>query len=160
MKSELLDIQWVIERSRMMDVIVGIANAMDDKNWQKLRKYLTDEINVDYSEFRGELPQQITAEAYIQQRVEGLTGLKTLHISTNHEVSVGKDYAQCRSAYRIYRFDFTFEPGQDRLDTAGNYEHQLIQAEGDWRVTAIKQTVVMMSGNRQVHGGFRDSCSC
>ncbi len=157
MTSKLSAIEWVIERSRIIDVIVGIANAMDDKNWQKLRKYLADEIQIDYSEFRGELPQQITAEAYVQQRVEGLTGLKTLHISTNHEVEIIKDSAQCRSAYRIDRFDPTFEPGQDRLDTAGNYEHQLIKVEEEWQVTAIKQTVVVISGNRRVHKDLRDS---
>jgi SnoaL-like domain len=156
MTSELSAIQWVIERSKIIDVVVGIANAMDDKNWQKLRKYLVDKINIDYSEFRGEPPQRITAEAYVQQRVEGLTGLKTLHISSNHEVVVVKDYAQCRSAYRIYRFDPAREQGQNQLDTAGNYDHQLIQVEGEWRVTAIKQTVVMMSGNRRVHGGLRN----
>ncbi len=155
MTSELTAIQWVIERSKIIDVIVGIANAMDDRNWQKLRKYLADDLNIDYSEFRGEPPQQITAEAYVQQRVEGLTGLNTLHISTNHEVAINKDYAQCRSAYRIYRFDPDCGLGQDRLDTAGNYDHQLIQTEGEWRVTAIKQTVVMMTGNRRVHGGLR-----
>jgi Scytalone dehydratase len=102
MTSKLSAIQWVIERSKIIDVIVGIANAMDDKNWQRLRKYLADEIYIDYSEFRGQLPQQMAAEAYVQQRVEGLTGLKTLHISTNHEVAIDKEYAQCRSAYRIY----------------------------------------------------------
>jgi hypothetical protein len=157
MTSKLSAIQWVIERSKIIDVIVGIANAMDDKNWQRLRKYLADEIYIDYSEFRGQLPQQMAAEVYVQQRVEGLTGLKTLHISTNHEVAIDKEYAQCRSAYRIYRFDRTCEPGQDRLDTAGNYEYQLIQVEREWQVSAIKQTVVMMSGNRRVHQGLRDS---
>jgi SnoaL-like domain len=156
MAFELTAIQWMIERVQIIDVVVGIANAMDEKNWQRLRQYLADEINIDYSEFRGEPPQQITAEAYVQQRVKGLAGLKTLHISTNHEVTVSNDYAQCRSAYRIYRFDPAREQGQDRLDTAGNYDHQLIQVEGEWRVTAIKQTVVMMTGNRQVHGGLRN----
>ncbi|MDJ0635481.1 MAG: hypothetical protein QNJ34_19990 [Xenococcaceae cyanobacterium MO_188.B29] len=42
----------VVEKNKkIIDVIVGIANAVDKKNWQKLRKYLADEINVDYSEF-------------------------------------------------------------------------------------------------------------
>jgi hypothetical protein len=30
----------------------------------------------------------------------------------------------------------------------------LIQVEEDWQVTAIKQTVVMIDGNRQVHRGL------
>jgi len=156
MTSELSAIHWMIERSKIIDIIVGVANAMDEKNWQKLRQYLANEIEIDYSEFRGKPPQQITAEEYVQQRVESLASLKTLHISTNHEVTVGKDGAECLSAYRIYRVDQTCKLGQDRLDTAGNYAHRLIQVEGDWRVTAIKQTVVMMSGNRHIHRALRN----
>lgn len=152
--SELLDIEWLIERNKIIDVIVGIANAMDEQNWQRLRGYLTDKIQVDYSEFRAELPGQITAEAYIQKRVEGLAGLKTLHISTNHEVTVIKKDAICRSAYRIYRFDRTYKSDRNRLDTAGNYEHRLVKVDGKWRVSAIRQTVVMLDGNRQVHKGL------
>ena len=151
--SELLDIEWLIERNKIIDVIVCIANAMDEQNWQRLREYLTDEIRIDYSEFRAELPGQITAEAYIQQRVEGLAGLKTLHISTNHEVTVTNKDARCRSAYRIYRFDRTYESDRNRLDT-GNYEHRLVRVDGKWRVNAIRQTVVMLDGNRQIHKGL------
>ncbi|MDM9384080.1 hypothetical protein QUB80_25725 [Chlorogloeopsis sp. ULAP01] len=39
----------MIERGNIIDVIVGIANAMDNQDWQKLRKYLADKIYIDYS---------------------------------------------------------------------------------------------------------------
>lgn len=84
----LSNIDWVIERSRIIDVIVGFANTMDAKDWQKLKGYLANEVDIDYSEFRGQPHSQITAQEYVQQRIKGLTGLKTLHISTNHEVTV------------------------------------------------------------------------
>lgn len=153
---ELCDINWMIQRTKIIDTIVGVANAIDDKNWQKLRAHLANEIDIDYFEFRGELPGQITAEEYIQQRVSGLTGLKTLHISTNHEVTITGNCAECKSAYRIYRLDPTSESGENRLDTAGNYIHQLTQIDGYWRITAIKQTVVVIAGNSQVHGALRN----
>ncbi|MBV9388033.1 MAG: nuclear transport factor 2 family protein [Chroococcidiopsidaceae cyanobacterium CP_BM_ER_R8_30] len=108
MSSELSAIQWMIQRCKIIDIVVGIANAMDDKNWQKLRKYLADEVYIDYLEFRDELPQQITAEAYVQQRIDGLIGLKTLHISTNHEVSIIKDRAQCRSAFSSIEYNLSY----------------------------------------------------
>ena len=80
---ELSDISWMIQQAKIIDTIVGVANAIDDKNWQKLRVHLANKIDIDYFEFRGEPPGQITAEEYIQQRVSGLTGLKTLqHEST------------------------------------------------------------------------------
>jgi hypothetical protein len=154
---DLSEICWLIERTKVIEAVVGVLNAMDAKDWPQLQDYLADEIEVDYSDFRGELPRRITASDYVQQRIDGLANLQTLHISTNHEVTLAEDTAKCRSAYQIYRIDPARELGQERLDTAGNYVHQLSKISGKWRITAIKQTVAMISGNRQVHGAFRSS---
>jgi hypothetical protein len=153
--SELLDIRWIIDRTAVIDTIISCANAFDAKDWQKMRSHLADKIDIDYSEFRGEPPRRVTAEEYIQQRVEGLAGLLTLHVSTNHEVTIQRDAAKCKSVYRIYRLDPTRESEENRLDTGGNYFHQLMQTDGNWLITGIKQTVVIVSGNTQVHGVLR-----
>lgn len=152
---ELSEIRWLIERTKIIEIIVKFANAMDEKDWQRLRTYLADEIDIDYSAFRGEAPKRITAEEYVQQRIDGLAGLLTLHMSTNHEVTIQQNGAQCKSAYRIYRLDPNREPGQAQLDTVGKYTHYLIKANGQWRINAIQQTVVIISGNPQVHGALR-----
>ena len=116
---ELRNIGWIMARTAVVDTIVAFANAIDAQDWQKLRSHLADEIDIDYSEFRGETPRRVTAEEYIKQRVEGLAGLRTLHVSTNHEVTIQRDAAKCKSVYRIYRLDPDRESGQNRLDTGG-----------------------------------------
>ena len=152
---ELSDIGSIIDRTAVMNTIIGFANAFDAKDWQKMRSYLTDEIDIDYSEFRNETPRRITAEEYIKQRVEGLAGLRTLHVSTNHEVTINNNTAECQSAYQIYRLDPSRE-SQNRFDTAGNYFHSLIQTtDGLWLIDGIKQTVVIVTGNPQIHGALR-----
>jgi hypothetical protein len=45
--SELSNIDWIIERTKIIDIVVGFANAMDNKDWQKLRSYLAEEIKID-----------------------------------------------------------------------------------------------------------------
>ena len=154
---ELPDIRWIIDRAAVVDTIVAFANAIDAQDWQKLRSHLADEIDIDYSEFRGETPRRVTAEEYIKQRVEGLAGLRTLHVSTNHEVTIKRDAAKCKSVYRIYRLDPDREAGQNRLDTGGNYFHSLIPTDRHWLITGIKQTLVIVSGNTQVPGALRDT---
>lgn len=153
---ELPEIRRIVERAAVIDAIVAFANAIDAKDWDKLRSHLADEIDIDYSDFRSETPRRVTAEAYIKQRVEGLAGLQTLHVSTNHEVTIHNNTAKCQSAYQIYRLDPTRKLGENRLDTAGNYFHSLIQTDGHWLIDGIKQTVVIVSGNPQVHGALRD----
>lgn len=153
---ELPEIRSIVERAAVIDAIVAFANAIDAKDWQKVRSHLADEIDIDYSEFRGETPRRITAEEYIKQRVEGLAGLLTLHVSTNHQVTIHHNTAKCQSAYQIYRLHPSREAGQNRLDTAGNYFHSLIQTtNGHWLIDGIKQTVVIAIGNPQVHGALR-----
>ena len=152
---ELPEIRSIVDRTAIVDAIVSFANAFDAKDWQKVRLHLTDEIDIDYSEFRSEPPRRITAEEYIKQRVEGLAGLRTLHVSTNHEVTINNNTAKCQSAYQIYRLDPNRESGQNRLDTAGNYFHSLIKTDKHWLIAGIKQTVVIVSGNPQVHGSLR-----
>lgn len=153
---ELPDIGWIVDRTAVIDTIIGFANAFDAKDWEKVRFYLADEIDIDYSEFRSETPRRVTAEEYIKQRIEGLAGLRTLHVSTNHEVTLKKNTAECQSAYQIYRLDPTRESGENRLDTAGNYFHSLIQKTHRlWLIAGIKQTVVIVRGNPQVHGALR-----
>ena len=154
---ELPDIRWIIDRAAVVDTIVAFANAIDAQDWQKLRSHLADEIDIDYSEFRGETPRRVSAEEYIKQRVEGLAGSRTLHVSTNHEVTIKRDAAKCKSVYRIYRLDPDRESGQNRLDTGGNYFHSLIQTDRHWLIAGIKQTVVIVGGNTQVHGALRDT---
>ena len=74
---ELRNIRSIIARAAVVDTIVAFANAIDAQDWQKLRSHLAEEIDIDYSEFRGETPRRVTAEEYIKQRVEGLAGLRT-----------------------------------------------------------------------------------
>lgn len=150
------DLKWLIDRTQIIETIATFANTIDQKNWQKLRDLLTDELEIDYSDFRGEAPRQISADEFVQQRSSSLSHLKTLHISTNHEVTIQANRAECRSAYQIYRLDPNREAGSNRLDTAGNYVHQLIQVGDRWRIGVITQTVVVISGDREVHGAFRN----
>ena len=146
---------WLTDRIQVADTVVGAANALDAKDWSRLRGYLTDDLDVDYSDFRGEAPARMSADEYVATRRRGLDGLRTLHISTNHAVEIDGDRARCVSAYRIYRVDPAGEEGKDRLDTAGMYEHGLLRTPGGWRICRIRQTVVVRAGNASVHGAFR-----
>ena len=50
---ELPDIRWIIDRTAAVDTIIVFENAIEAQDWQKLRSHLADEIDIDYSEFRG-----------------------------------------------------------------------------------------------------------
>src|SRR5262249_43074734 len=115
---------------------------------------LADEVVTDYSQLRGEPARRVSADEYVEERRRGLLGVRTLHVSTNHEVRITGDRADCLSAYRIYRLDPPMAAGEDGFDTAGTYRHQLLRTAGGWLVCAITQTVLLRQGNPLVHGAF------
>jgi len=149
------NLQRLLDRAAVVETVVGIANTFDRKDWPRLRSYLADELYTDYSQFRGEPPSYVSADAYVAARETGLRGVTSLHLTTNHEVAIDRDTATCYSAYRIYRVD-SANPAR-RLDTAGTYDHRLSRADSRWLVTSITQTVVVLEGDRSIHGAFRDS---
>jgi hypothetical protein len=146
-------ISALLDRAAVVDTVVGLANAMDEQDWARVRSLLADELDVDYSDFRGDPPSRVTADDYVASRIEGLAGLRTLHTSTNHEVRVEGDEATCGSAYHIVRVD----PATGRrLDTWGTYRHRLARTANGWRVSGIVQKVVCLEGDRAVHGALRE----
>jgi hypothetical protein len=148
-------LEWLIERTRVIDCVVRFANAFDRKDWDALRSCLADRVETDYSAFRGTLPSVESAETYVESRRRALGNLHTLHVSTNHVVEIAEGRATCWSAYQIYRVDPNLQSGENRLDTAGNYEHELVWASDGWRIQGIRQSVVVFEGNQEIHSGLR-----
>lgn len=150
-----LDLSAFLERTAIVDVVVGFANAFDQQDWPRLESYLAPLLWTDYSEFRGEPPGEITAAEYVAARRRGLAGLRTVHLSSNHEVRIDGDAATCRSAYAIWRVDPQKPEGENTLHTVGHYEHGLVRGADGWRIQRIRQTVVARTGPAAVHGALR-----
>jgi hypothetical protein len=140
------------DRAAIVDVVLGLARALDLKDWAACRRCFTDVIETDYSDLRGEPPSTIEADAFVELRRTALERLKTLHLSANHLVTVEGDRATCVSAAVIYRL--RPEDGL-RFDTYCSYTHGLVRAGGLWKIGTIKQTVYWNTGNPDVHAGAR-----
>lgn len=140
------------DRAAIIDVVLGIARALDLKDWAGCRRCFTDMIETDYSDLRGDPPSTIEADAFVELRRTALERLKTLHLSANHLVTVEGDRATCVSAAVIYRL--RPEDGE-RFDTYCAYTHTLVRAGGLWKIATIKQTVYWNTGNPEVHAGAR-----
>lgn len=148
-------LRWLAARAQIIDCTVRFANAFDAQDWPALRACLAERVYTDYAQFRGTPPAWELADDYVAARRAGLAGLRTLHVLTNHEVALGDDRARCVSAYQIFRVRVEPDGGERRLDTAGRYEHELARGADGWRIERIRQTVVIQSGDRAIHGALR-----
>jgi hypothetical protein len=112
------------DRAAVSDLILELARSLDGKDWTICRGCFLDEIETDYSDLRGEPPSRVTADDFVAKRRVALERLKTLHLSTNHQVTVDGDRASCVSAGVIYRL--RPEDGE-RFDTYCTYTHSLVR---------------------------------
>jgi hypothetical protein len=145
------------DRFEVIDTVLRFAHSMDAQDWARLRSCLAETLDVDYSDLRGHPPARVSAEAFVAARIEGLQGLRTQHLSTNHLVSIDDDRAECLSCFLIHRVSPTAPAGQDAFDSAGHYTHRLRRAPEGWRIEAITQRVLWSRGNPAVHGALRRS---
>jgi hypothetical protein len=149
------ELRGLLDHDAVRGLVIRFANAFDLRDWNALRACLGAEIFVDYSAFRGESPATVTAEAYVAARVSALSALKTQHLSTNHQVTLAGDRAECFSAFLIHRIAPAAPAGADTFDTAGHYWHGCARTPDGWRIDRIRQTVLWTRGTPEIHGAFR-----
>ena len=140
------------DRAAVSDLILDLARSLDGKDWTICRGCFLDEIETDYSDLRGEPPSRVTADDFVAKRRVALERLKTLHLSTNHQVTVDGDRASCVSAGVIYRL--RPEDGE-RFDTYCTYIHSTVRTPAGWKIAKVKQTVHWNTGNPEIHSGAK-----
>ena len=140
------------DRTAVSDVILAFARALDMKDWDGCRRCFLDEIEIDYSDLRGEPPSRTSAADFVAKRRAALEHLKTLHLSTNHQITVEGDAATCVSAAVIHRLR---PEDSERFDTYCTYTHTLRRTPSGWKIARVKQTVHWNTGNPSIHAGAR-----
>jgi hypothetical protein len=140
------------DRTAVSDVVLTFARSLDLKDWESCRRCFLDEIETDYSDLRGEPPSKVAAGDFVAKRRSALEHLQTLHLSTNHQVTVEGDTATCVSAAVIHRH--RADDGE-RFDTYCTYTHTLRRTSAGWKIAKVKQTVHWNTGNPAIHPGAR-----
>lgn len=91
-------------------------------------------------------------------RTSALAGLRRQHLSTNHQVTLTGDRAECLAVFLIHRVapGAPGAPaGMDTFDNAGQYRHGCVRDPDGWRIDRIRQTVLWTRGRPEIHGAFR-----
>jgi hypothetical protein len=72
-------LQTLRDRQAVIDTLLRLAQAFDEQDWPAARACLADELETDYSSFRGTPPQRLAAEAFVALRTEGEPTLHGAH---------------------------------------------------------------------------------
>lgn len=131
-------------------VVDEVDNACDLKEWQRLRGYFADEIDVDFSSLAGGGPMRITSNQLIDAwRTNLFVDKKTFHQRGNHLINIEGDKATVFS--KGYAFNLLEAgPVTGFWEVWGNYTHTLSRAGDGWKVDGMKLDVIRQRGDDRV----------
>lgn len=141
----------VNNRVFIQELVAKFANSFDVKDWDGLRACFTESIYTDYSDLRGTPPQTISAVDYVQSRRESLDHLKLHHLVSNYEINFpDTGGATCRASMIVWRKSETEE-----FTSHCVYNFQLVQQNGEWKISGITQKVLWNDGKSSIHSGAK-----
>lgn len=141
----------VNDRVFIQELIAKFANSFDLKDWNGLQSCFTESIYTDYSDLRGTPPQTVSAADYVKSRREALDHLKLHHLVSNYEI-VFSDAggATCRASMIVWR-----KSDVEEFTSHCFYIFQLVQPNGEWRISGITQKVFWNDGKASIHSGAK-----
>ena len=129
------------------NLIACFANSFDLKDWKGMQSLLMEQVDCNYTSLR-KTKSTLTAEEYVQQRIQALEKIQTQHLFSNLEISISDDQAACRCSALILR-----RLQGDFFNTHAIYEFTLFYKNDRWLIGKIKQEVLWNEGNPAIHAG-------
>ncbi|SDT05702.1 nuclear transport factor 2 family protein [Microlunatus soli] len=150
-------LQEVLDRIAIQDVVNGIDNATDAKDWALARSYFADRIIVDFGALSGAGPQQMAADDLIAAWTENLFPAKlTFHLAGNHQITVDGDRAVCVS--KGYALNVLTTKQEDNIwEVWATYTHRLERTPDGWLCTEMALDVVTTRGDDAVRTAGPDA---
>jgi hypothetical protein len=145
-------IQYLMDRTRIIDTIYRYATGIDNKDFVLCRSIFANEIKVDFSSYTGEVPgwTHLPADEWVARIVRVFDGIEaTQHSMSNPVVEISGDVASCVMYMQAEHY-LKNDQGDDFYTLGGYYTNDLARIDGDWKLTAVKVTVLWQRGNRHV----------
>jgi hypothetical protein len=148
-----LDLQCLIDRAAISDVVHAYATGLDRRDWALFRSIFSDSIEMDF-ESVGLRPAVYDAGEWVRDAARLFAGFEaTQHTSSNHVHTVTGDHATCVSNMQATHF-IAPEPGDDfdeakhRWTIGGYYDNSLVRTVDGWRLAKVRLNVTWQTGNQ------------
>jgi ketosteroid isomerase-like protein len=141
-------VQWLVDRAHISDLLVEFARALDERDWDAYAAlYIADgvlEIG-DAVRFAGR--DLIRAATASDRGLGGYAG--TWHGSSNHAITIDGDHATTRSY--LHGVHLLGGGSFHHADGAGWYDCTLRRTADGWRFTRVRITEVWHAGEPLAH---------
>lgn len=140
----------IADELQIRRVVDEIDNLCDAKDWRKLVKLFTDEVDADFTSLAGGEPAKMSAEDLVGAWEANLFDeKKTFHQRGNHRIKIRGDKAEVFS--KAYAFNL-LEKGKVKgfWEVWGNYTHSLTRTEKGWKCSGMSMEVIYQRGDEKV----------
>lgn len=138
------------EREEVQTLINRFMNSFDSKDWSVMSESLSEELEIDYSDFRGDPPSRIKSIEYVSARKKALEHLSTHHLISNFDTKINKDVAIINASCIIYRTN-----GTATFNSHVLYQFELNKIKSHWKISRIEQTILWNEGDPTIHPGAK-----
>ena len=138
------------DESDIRKLVNRFANSFDLKDWPAMQTCLCAQLHTDYSDLRGTPPETISNVRFVESRKQALEQLATQHLMSNHEIEIDGDTARATTSCVIFRRSARGE----MLNTHCLYFFGLAREKDGWKISAIKQKVLINDGDTHIHRGI------
>jgi hypothetical protein len=140
------EIQELIERQKITDVLTRYAMALDSKNWPLLKTCFTPDAVADYGPEAGRHEGYPAIEKVVRFF---LGGLSSQHLIGNFVIEIEGEKARA-TCYLQAQHYLEGTEGGDAYTIGGTYEDELIRTDEGWRIKFRKLTSTWVDGNSGV----------
>jgi len=139
-------IQWLVDRESIADLITNYATCVDGRDWHGWAHCFADE---GVFEMEGvSVPRSDMAD-WLKTQLRFYAG--TQHIMTNLRIEISHDNATTRHYLHSVHLPTLKEP-RHHADIGGWYDSMLRRTDRGWRFTRVRLTFVWEDGVEFVHG--------
>lgn len=146
-------VQLLIDRAAISDVVYAYATGLDRREWTVFRSIFTDTIEMDFQSI-GLPAIRIDADEWVRDTKRLFAGFAaTQHTSTNHTHDVRGDEATCTSNMQATHFvdrqpNDGLENGADCWTIGGYYIDELVRSAQGWKLAKVTLNITWQTGNR------------
>lgn len=144
------DLQQIIDRNRIIDVVNRYATGLDRRDWKLLRSIFTDEIDMEFSSV-GIRAGRYDADRWVRNSEVLFAGFgPTQHTLTNHALTIDGDAAHTTVYMQAEHFIVENAPADNRWTIGGWYEHDLTRRGDAWLIHRMALYMTWQTGNREL----------
>ena len=135
-----MDLQTLIDRAEITDLLTRYARAVDRQDWDRFRSVFTPDARIDYTQVGGIAGSLDEAVGFLEQVMPMFEAKQ--HLISNIDIAIDGDEAKVTAMV----FNPLKLPDSPMWATGGWYHHELVRTPEGWRSRSLVEEAGWFDG--------------